>query len=99
MDNETKYNETIQLRTKIGWSWHASNYIILDIVEWTTLNSAYNEKKCAEIFLCYWQLFIKGDIFIGEWEIFGAEVFHHYSWFFVKGNFIIDGVKCSLIFT
>ena len=40
-----------------------------------TLNSAYNEKKSAEIFLHYRWLFIKGNVFIGEWEIFGAEVF------------------------
>ena len=39
-----------------------------------TLNSTYNEKKYVEVFLHYRQLFIKGDIFIGEWEIFGAEV-------------------------
>ena len=31
-------------------------------------------KKYAEIFLCYRQLFVKGDVFIGEWEIFGADV-------------------------
>ena len=44
-----------------------------------TLNSAYNEKKYAEILLCYRQLFIKGNVFIGEWDVFGAEVFLHYS--------------------
>ena len=31
-------------------------------------------KKYAAIFLCYRWLFIKCDIFIGEWAIFGAEV-------------------------
>ena len=31
-----------------------------------TLNSAYNEKKYAEILLRYRQLFVKGDVFIGE---------------------------------
>ena len=32
-----------------------------------TLNSAYNEKKYAEILLRYRQLFVKGNLFIGEW--------------------------------
>ena len=41
-------------------------------------------KKYAEILLRYKQLFIKGNIFIGEWGIFGAEVFLHYGQFFVK---------------
>ena len=31
-----------------------------------TLNSAYNEKKYAEILLCYRQLFVEGDVFISE---------------------------------
>ena len=31
-----------------------------------TLNSTYNKKKYAEIFLCYRWLFAKGNIFIGE---------------------------------
>ena len=44
-----------------------------------TLNSAYNEKKYVEILLHYSWLFIKGNVFIGEWGIFGAEVFLHYS--------------------
>ena len=52
-------------------------------------------KKYAEIFLHYRQLFIKGNVFIGEWEIFGAEVFLYYSQFFIKGNFVIDGVECT----
>ena len=43
-----------------------------------TFNSAYNEKKYAEILLCYRQLFIKGNVFIGERGIFGAEVFLRY---------------------
>ena len=45
----------------------------------STINSAYNEKKYAEILLCYRQLFIKGGVFIGEWHVFGAEVFLCYS--------------------
>ena len=61
-----------------------------------TLNSAYNEKKYAEIFLHYRQLFIKGDIFTGAWEIFCAELFLHHSQFFIKGNFVIDRVECKL---
>ena len=47
-----------------------------------TLNSAYNEKKYAEILLCYRQLFVKADVFIGQLGIFGAEVFLHYRQFF-----------------
>ena len=42
----------------------------------------------------YRWLFIKGNVFIGEWGIFGAEVFLHYSQFFIKGDFIIGGVEC-----
>ena len=39
--------------------------------------------------------FIKGDVFIGEWGIFGVEIFLCYSQFFVKGDFIIGGVQCT----
>ena len=62
-----------------------------------TLDSAYNEKKIVEILFHYRQLFIKGDVFIGEWGIFGAEVFLCYSRFFVKGDFIIGRVECIRI--
>ena len=61
----------------------------------STLDSAYNEKKYAEILLCYRQLFVKGNVFIGEWGIFGAEVFLCYSQFFIKGNFIRGRVECT----
>ena len=44
-----------------------------------TLNSFYNEKKYAEILLRYRWVFIKDDVLIGDWGIFGAEVFLHYS--------------------
>ena len=54
-------------------------------------------KKICRDFLHYRWLFIKGDIFIGEQEIFDAEVFLHYSQFFIKGNFIIDGVECIVL--
>ena len=47
------------------------------------------------MFLHYRWLFGKGNIIIGEWEIFGVEVFLHYSQFFVKGDFIIGGVECT----
>ena len=58
------------------------------------------KKKYVEILLRYRQLFIKGDMFIGEWSIFGAEVFLHYRRFFVKGDFIIGRVECiSVIMT
>ena len=60
-----------------------------------TLNSAYNKKKYAEILLHYRQLFVKDDVFIGEWHVFGAEVFLHYSHFFVKCNFVIGRVECT----
>ena len=36
--------------------------------------TSYNEKKYAEILLYRW-LFIKGNIFIGEWGIFGVDIF------------------------
>ena len=58
-----------------------------------TLKSAYNEKKYVEILLRYRQLFIKGDVFIGERSIFGAEVFLRYRRFFVKSDFVIGGVE------
>ena len=53
-------------------------YSLIIIDKHYTLNSAYNEKKYAEILLRYRQLFIKDDIFIGEMSIFGAEVFLNY---------------------
>ena len=62
-----------------------------------TLNSAYNKKKYAEILPRYRWLFIKGNVFISEWGIFGAEVFLRYSQFFIKGDFIIGRVECSLV--
>ena len=52
--------------------------------------------KYAEIFLCYRQLFINGNVIIGELEIFGMEVFLCCSRFFVKSDFVIDGVGCRL---
>ena len=55
------------------------------------------KKKYVEIFLHYRQVFVKGDIFIGEWEIFGAEVFLHYSQFFIKGDFVIDGIGVYIV--
>ena len=61
-----------------------------------TLNSAYNKKKYLEILLHYRWLFVKGNVFIGEWHVFGAEVFLHYSRFFVKGNFVIGRVECII---
>ena len=60
----------------------------------STLNSAYNEKKYAEISLRYRWLFVKGDVFIGEMGIVGAEVFLHYRRFFVKSDFVIGRVEC-----
>ena len=48
-------------------------------IEASTLNSTYNEKKYAELLLHYRQLFIKGNVIIGEWGVFGVEIFLHYS--------------------
>ena len=56
------------------------------------------KKKYAEILPHYRQLFIKGNVFIGEWGIFGTEVFLHYSRFFIKGNVIIGGVECRCLY-
>ena len=59
-----------------------------------TLNSVYNKKTYAEILLRYRRLFAKGDVIIGEWDIFGVEIFLRYSQFFIKGDFIIGRVEC-----
>ena len=40
--------------------------------------------------------FVKGNIIIGEWGIFGVEIFLCYSQFFIKGDFVIGGVECIL---
>ena len=50
-------------------------------------------KKNMQILLRYRQLFVKGNVFIGERGIFGAEVFLHYRQFFIKSNFVIGGVE------
>ena len=55
-------------------------------------------KKNVEIFLHYRWLFVKGNILIGEWEIFVAEVFLCYSQFFIKCDFVIGGVECMHIY-
>ena len=55
------------------------------------------KKKYAEILLCYRWLFIKGNVFIGELGIFGADSFLCYSQYFVKANFIIGRVECMHI--
>ena len=47
-----------------------------------------------EILLCYRWFFVKGDVFIGERGIIGAEVFLCYRQFFIKSDFIIGGVEC-----
>ena len=44
-----------------------------------TLNSAYNEKNMRRFSFIIYGFFIKGNIIIGEWEIFGVKVFLHYS--------------------
>ena len=55
------------------------------------------KKKYAEILLHYRQLFVKGDVIIGEWGIFGVEIFHCYSWFFAKCDFVIGRVECRIV--
>ena len=57
-----------------------------------TLNSAYNEKNYAENLLHYRWLFVKGNVIVSVWGIFGVEIFLRYSRYFVKGNFVIGGV-------
>ena len=47
-----------------------------------------------EILLRYRRLVVKGDVFIGERGIFGAEIFLRYRQFFVKSDFIIGRVEC-----
>ena len=47
--------------------------------------------------LHYRQLFIKGNIIIGEWGIFGVRIFLHYNQFFIKGDFVIGRVECMSI--
>ena len=71
-----------------------SSLCTLCLMIYITLDSAYNEKNYAEILLRYRQLFVKGNVFIGEWGIFGVEVFLHYRQFFIKGDFIIGRVEC-----
>ena len=44
--------------------------------------------------LHYKQLFIKGDVILGEYNIFGVEIFLRYRRFFIKGDFIIGGAEC-----
>ena len=46
------------------------------------------------ILLHYRWFFVKGNIFISEWGIFGVEIFLRYSRIFVKGNFVIGRVEC-----
>ena len=50
-----------------------------------------------EILLPYRQLFVQGNVFIGEWGIFGADIFLHYSRVFGKCDFVIGGVECTFI--
>ena len=67
------------------------------ILSWGVMeiHSTLSITKKNMILLHYKWLFIKGDVFIGEWSIFGEEVFLHYSRFFIKGDFVIGGVECS----
>ena len=53
------------------------------------------KKKYVEILFYYRWLFVKGNIIIGEWGIFGVGIFLHNSPFFIKGDFIIGGVECT----
>ena len=47
-------------------------YYRLSIILHSTL--PIMKKKYAEILLCYRLLFVKGNIIIGEWGIFGLEI-------------------------
>ena len=89
-------NSSLSGKCAVVWKWCVWHIACLETGSLTsTLNSVYNEKKYVEILLRYRQLFVKDDVLIGEWGIFGAEVFLCYScFFFVKGNFIIGGVEC-----
>ena len=72
----------------------ATMHTLSDTIKASTLNSAYNKKKYAEILLHYRWLFIKNNVFIGERGLFGTEVFLHYRRFFIKSNFVIGRVEC-----
>ena len=61
----------------------------------TTLNSTYNEKNMWRFSFIIGGFLLRGNIFIGELEIFGAEVFLCYSQFFDKDDFVVDGVECN----
>ena len=61
----------------------------------TTLNSAYNEKKYAEILLRYRWLFVKGDLFIGEQVYLVRRYCFVIGDFSLKGDFVIGGVECT----
>ena len=50
------------------------------------------KKKYAEIFLRYRWLFIKSNVVIGEWKIYGAELSFLYSRFFRQRQLHIGGV-------
>ena len=68
------------------------------VLKWLKLCSTLpimKKKYALKILLHYRQPFIKGNIIIGEWEIFGAEVFLHYSQFVIKGDFIIGRDECK----
>ena len=62
-----------------------------------TLNFAYNKKNMWRFSFVIGSFLVKDNIFKGEWEIFGAEVYLYYRQFFIKGDFIIDGVECMFI--
>ena len=53
--------------------------VIMDRQDYIHSTPTYNEKKYVGILLCYRLLFIKGNIIIGEWGMFGVEIFLCYS--------------------
>ena len=81
-----------------------SHFGMVDVVKWQkpkdtyihcTLNLAYNEKKYAETFLHYRQFFVKGNIIMGEWEIFAVEVSFIIADFLLKATLLLGGVECT----
>ena len=69
-------------------------YLMYMLIIYTQLHLQW--KKIWGDLLHYRQLFVKGNLFIGEWGIFGADIFLRYSQFFFKADLIIGRVECIL---
>ena len=77
-DFETKAINTAEYPPRIWKTYLDETFVVIDAAKKYT-QLWLKQKKYAEILLCYRWLFIKGNVFIGEWGIFGADVFLHYS--------------------